>query len=125
MAIAMDKGAYRFFTGSDAEITPVENYDTKLQEIDKISGLPLFKITGELINKIDGSVLAGAKLKLAAKTAQEVAARTEYGFTGDLMAVVYTDQRTNQAAISYKLIGSLVSDNAPAAPKSFPAPNKD
>jgi hypothetical protein len=124
--LALDTNKYKGFSGSKPQVKPANKYDENaapgalpVQELDALSGLPLWKAPIELINEVDGSV-EPITLKIASAKEPVIQPRTDYTLSGDFVAAAWLNN--NRPAISYKLIGELVAANGgkafPPAPKA-------
>ncbi|MBO1739799.1 hypothetical protein [Leifsonia sp. TF02-11] len=106
----LDPNGVEIYIGSDATVTPVTDFTTKEQQIDKSTGLPLYKVNAELI--VDGAVETVA-LKIASKDAFTLQARTEYKVNGSLYATPWLKDGARNVSVSFKLVGSLIPAKAP------------
>lgn len=108
----------KFFVGSQADVQKVEKFSTerldeKPQDVDKVSGLPLWKIQVELIDEALGEVTQ-ITLRIAASEKPMLQPRADYTVVGDLRVVPYIKNGTSRIDFSYTLVGSL--KRAGAAP---------
>jgi hypothetical protein len=109
MNIKTDTATAEISTGRNPEVVAITDFTTKLPSLDKTTGLPLYKVSVELVE--DGEVTAIA-LKIASKDAFTLAPRTDYKMVGSFYTVPYLSDGSNKISYSYKLIGSLVPVNA-------------
>ena len=117
--VSLDTKTTTFYASSDPAVERAQDWNaetkTRSDRIHKASGLPLWTVTGELVD-VEGAVILAGKLKVASDTEPAITPRGEYALEGSLKALAYVDAKT-RAALSFTLVGDLQPSKSGFAPK--------